>query len=416
MGTVRSAALAFLSASLLIGLSTRAEDPLPLVQPKSTPAVAETPQASSGADVFAMPQVAMAVYPLQDLAAIATIDTSDPSALRTILREAAAANDQPRFDAALARAKSVAESLPASDERKALLQAVSVYSDLQQLWTYADSDRYGAFYDDQSLPGVRARLANNYNGYASYIGQYSLTDDNGRVFYPTAETRAFILRQAGGGGPQIALHRAPATELSATRESRRSHTTATTPAAATAPAAALAPAATLAPNVPATHHKRIDKAESTPQPALKTIVKTAVKATPAPVNVAAAKPASAIAQAPAPTFAFGQPGQASSGPAPPPDALSADMHRAAHPPAPTAPQPKAVEASAVEGSRQTQGLLFIIIALVTIGVMTIWARTPQSESQPAQIFKPAEPLTSAESPSPKTPEADTVRIKQNRAS
>ncbi len=405
MGTVRSAALAFLSASLLIGLSTRAEDPLPLVQPKSAPPVAETPQASSGADVLAMPQVVLAVDSLHDLAAFAaivTIDTSDPSALRAILREAAVANDQPRFDAALARAKSVAETLPAGDERTALRQAVSVYSDLQQVWSFAATDRYGAFYDDQSLPGLHARLANNYNGYASYIAQYSLTDDNGRVFYPTAETRAFVLRQTGGSVPQIALHRAPATAHSAEPESPPSpHSTATTPAAAPAP------------SVPAAHHKRVNKAESTPQPAAKTVVKTAAKATPTPVNAAAAKAAStAIAQAPAPVPALVPSGNR---PIVPPDALTADMRRAANPPAPPATPPRPLEASAAASSQQTQGLLFIIIALVTIGVMTIWARTPQAESQPPQIFKPAEPLASGESPSPK-PEAEVVRIKQNRAS
>ena len=53
---------------------------------------------------------------------------------------------------------------------------------------------------------------------------------------------------------------------------------------------------------------------------------------------------------------------------------------------------------------------------MTIGVMTIWARTPQTAEQPTQIFKPVEPLASGESPSPKKQDADIVPIKQNRAS
>ena len=78
---------------------------------------------------------------------------------------------------------------------------------------------------------------------------------------------------------------------------------------------------------------------------------------------------------------------------------------------------KPVETSDSASSRQTQGLLFIIIALVAIGVMTIWARTPQAASEPQQIFKPAEPpVATGEPPTPKKPEADVVQIKQNRAS
>lgn len=433
MGKVRSAAPAFLFASLLIGLPTHADDPLPLVQPVSAAPVAETPQASSGGKVLAMPQVVMAVYPLRDLAAIVSIDTSDPSALRKILRESVAANDQPRFDAALARAKSVAETLPAGEERTALRQAVSVYSDLQQVWGYASADKYGAFYDDQSLPGVHARLASSYSGYAGYIGQFSLTDDRGRVLYPTAETRTFLARQAGGNVPQTA-YRAPS-ERPAKPASSTARRNTTKPAAASAPA------------TPVTHHKRLHKAESTPQPAMKSSpapVKvaalepppaavapthanaptTAVPApvpmasvqTPAPVAAGPAQAPAAVTPAPALTPTSTQPSSANP-PAATPGTHLTEIHRAENPAVTPATPAKLAEEGATASARQTtQGILFIIVALVAIGVMTIWARTPQAASQPPQIFKPAEPLASGESPTPKKPEADVVHIKQNRAS
>jgi hypothetical protein len=432
VGKVRSAAPAFLFASLLIGLSTRADDPLPLVQPKAATPVAETPQASSGAEVLAMPRIVLAVYPLRDLAAIATVDTSDPSALRKILRESVAANDQQRFDAALTRAKSVAETLPAGEERNALRHAVSVYSDLQQVWSYASADKYGAFYDDQSLPGMHARLTGSYSGYAGYISQFSLTDDRGRVFYPTAEARTFLVRQAGGSVPQTA-ERAPVTRPAKPASSARR--TATTPAAAPAPAV--------------THHKRLHKAESTPQPAVKAspvpvsvaatqpppaaVAATPASATvaPATVHVASATPAPVVATpAPAPVAVSSAPTPApvavtpattpapaasANPPAATPDVYTSEIHRAANPP--VTPMHALPAKLAEAGARQTtQGLLFIIVALVAIGVMTIWARTPQAASQPPQIFKPSEPLASGESPTPKKPEGDVVQIKQNRAS
>jgi hypothetical protein len=470
--------LAFVSASLLIGATTHAEDPLPLVQLKSSAPVAETPQASSGPDLFAAPQLVLDVYPLHEFTAVATIDISDPATLRKTLRDAIAANDQARFNAALARAKAVAETLPAGEERNSLTRAVSLYSDLQQLWNYASTDQYGAFFDEQSLPGVHDRLASRYPGYGAYIAQYTLTDDRGRVLYPTAETRTFLLRQAG----------APATHTNiATTHRTPTRTPEPKPAAVTPPKKA-----------PATkHHTRIKKAAVTPKPTALPVkvaeaapkppaasVKAAVTPKPAapsanvaeaakpaappvkvtvtpkpaapPVKVAEAAPkpiepvVKPVVQTPQPIIATPQPPAAAQQPsppatrqpsveqpvvqqppvqqpsvqqpaasAPPPDALTTDIHRAAKPPVTPAPLPRNAEAKSVASSNRTQGLLFIIIALVTIGVMTVWARTPQAATQP-QIFKPAEPLAPGESPAtpptPKKGEGEVVQIKQNRAS
>jgi hypothetical protein len=375
--------LALLSLSLLVG-TTHGEDPLPLVQPKSSGlVVTDTPQASSMPDLFAAPQIVMAVVPLRDLTAVTAVDTTDPTTLRSILRDAVKANDRTRFDAALARARSVSEVLPAGDERNALRRAVTVYGDLQKVWDYASTDPYGAFFNDESLPGLHDRLASDYPGYAAYISPGTVTDQRGHVFYPTAETRAFLLRQVGNGGIQLAQRQKP-----------EARSTTTQPA----------PSVTTHPTI-ARRHVRLHKAavEPKPQPQPK-----AVEA-PAPVVVAAATP-QPVAATPQPAVVTLQP----SNPAtqqPTTDALANDLHRAANP-ASAAP----VQAKVISNPNQTQGLLFIIIALVTIGVMTIWARTPQASSQPPQIFKPVEPPVSAEAPAVKKQPADIVQIKQNRAS
>lgn len=405
MGTVRTAALAFISASLLLGVSTLAEDPLPVVQPKAAAPVTDPPQASSGSDIFAMPTVILAVYPIRDLAAVATVETADPVALRTILRDALAANDQERFSAALTRARTVAES------NGALRHDVTVYSDLEQVWSYATTDRYGAFYDEASMPGLHARLAGAYPSYAAYIAQYALTDANGRVLYPTSETRQFLQRQLNGV-------RAIPPVTATTRATSPATTRATQPA--TTPATTPAPARTrsIEPVPVAKTHPRIEKASVSPKPAV-TPKPAAVKPEPAPVKVAAVvpppqtQPVTAAPQTSEPVTQQPVTQQASAQPAAAHDALASDMHRATN--APVAPAPVRAEGNVVSSSRTTQGLLFIIIALVTIGVMTIWARTPQTAEQPTQIFKPVEPLASGESPSPKK-DAEIVPIKQNRAS
>ncbi len=402
MGLVRSAALAFITASLLLGVSTQAEDPLPLVQPKAAAPVTDPPQASSGPDIFAMPTVILAVYPLRDLSAVATVETTDPIALRTILRDALAANDQERFNAALIRAKAVAES------SGALRHDVAVYSDLQQVWSYATTDQYGAFYDEASMPGLHAHLAGAYPGYAAYIAQFALTDANGRVLYPTSETRQFLQRQLGS------IHATPpvtATTRATTPSTTRETTPATTPVPVRTRSIEPAPVAKT--------RTRIEKASVTPPSGGR--VSTAVKPQPAPPAPAPVKVAEATLAPPQPVAAAQKPSNpVPQQPAPPPpathDALTTDMSRAANPPAAPALQPVRSEVNTVGSSRTTQGLLFIIIALVTIGVMTIWARTPQTAEQPTQIFKPVEPLAPGESPSPKKQDADVVPIKQNRAS
>ena len=53
-------------------------------------------------------------------------------------------------------------------------------------------DRYGAYFNDDSLPGLHDRLIADYPGYDDYIAEFRVADAKGNVLYPTAETRKFL--------------------------------------------------------------------------------------------------------------------------------------------------------------------------------------------------------------------------------
>jgi hypothetical protein len=67
-----------------------------------------------------------------------------------------------------------------------------VFADLRELWTYAQTERFGAFYGEE----LHARFARRYPGYAAYIEDYRIVDSRGQVFWPSAETRTFLLERA----------------------------------------------------------------------------------------------------------------------------------------------------------------------------------------------------------------------------
>ncbi|HKO55749.1 MAG TPA: hypothetical protein VJ276_07705 [Thermoanaerobaculia bacterium] len=67
-----------------------------------------------------------------------------------------------------------------------------VFADLRELWTYSQTERFGAFYGEE----LHARLARRYPGYAAYIDDYRIVDSRGQVFWPSAETRTFLLERA----------------------------------------------------------------------------------------------------------------------------------------------------------------------------------------------------------------------------
>ena len=99
------------------------------------------------------------------------------------MRDALATNDAPRFEAAYKRARELGAN-------------VAAYDDIEKVWSFANSDPNGAFYDRE----MHDRLAAKYPAYARYIEQYRLVDARGQVWYPTSETRAFLAKQLGVRG------------------------------------------------------------------------------------------------------------------------------------------------------------------------------------------------------------------------
>lgn len=110
--------------------------------------------------------------PVEPVRAVSISATSDLTLADTALQ-----NDFPSFDRLYQRA-------PRPE-----------YAELHRLWTWAMNDRFGAFYGVETY----ARLSSAYPGYADYIEQYRIVDSNGNLFYPTAETRRFLVLAAMRG-------------------------------------------------------------------------------------------------------------------------------------------------------------------------------------------------------------------------
>jgi hypothetical protein len=106
----------------------------------------------------------------------------EPARLQTpmTLGDAAKHNDFPLFDAMFGAAS--AREAPA-------------YAELHSFWKWSMTDPVGAFYGDE----MHARFAAEYPDYANYIADFGIIDSHGRAFYPSAETRSFLLRKAISG-------------------------------------------------------------------------------------------------------------------------------------------------------------------------------------------------------------------------
>jgi hypothetical protein len=118
-----------------------------------------------------------------------------PGIVLTALHDANATSDARRFDGALAVAKSVAEVMPIGPQRNAFRRSILIYADIGAVLSYAMRDRYGAYFNDDSLPGMHDRLNADYPGYDDYIAEFRVADAKGNVLYPTAETRRFLVEQ-----------------------------------------------------------------------------------------------------------------------------------------------------------------------------------------------------------------------------
>lgn len=180
MGSQRVAAFALF---LLIVPSSEAlaEEPLPVVRART----------------FLTTTVDLPVEPLRDEAfvTVALPDTlSTPARATDTLRAAVAANDFAGFRSALTQANALADRMPLGDSRNTLRRNLLIYRDVEQLWNFARSDRFGAFFDDEALPGMRDHLAADYRGLDAFLTANRIVDRNGVELYPTSETRTFLMR------------------------------------------------------------------------------------------------------------------------------------------------------------------------------------------------------------------------------
>ncbi len=95
------------------------------------------------------------------------------------LADAARTNNYPLFESLYAEA---GDGTPA-------------FAELRRFWKWSLEDPIGGFYGIE----MHAKFAGEYPGYTEYIADYAIIDSNGNTFYPSAETRRFLLRQAMSG-------------------------------------------------------------------------------------------------------------------------------------------------------------------------------------------------------------------------
>ena len=124
-----------------------------------------------------------------------------PGIVLTALHDANATSDSRRFDGALAVAKFIVEVMPLGPQRNEFRRCILIYQDIGAVLSYAMRDRYGAYFNDDSLPGMHDRLNADYPGYDDYIAEFRVADAKGNVLYPTAETRRFLVEQLGNRVP-----------------------------------------------------------------------------------------------------------------------------------------------------------------------------------------------------------------------
>jgi hypothetical protein len=340
------------------------EEPLPVVSPRPTLA----------AEVML---IATAVEPIREF--------RGPT-----LAEAARHNDYAAFEQLYREAKQRGEP-------------VAQFDTLHELWVYSMTNPIGAFYGQD----MYERLARAYPGYARFIDQYRIVDSRGNVFYPTSETREFVLDRAvegrsaqrvlvaeNTGASRLTVDRLPVAGLTVDRlpvagltvdkltvagltvdkltVDRKAHVK--TPAAVVH-VAGRAPAPAVGTQKPA---------------AVIAVPPSVAKATPLsqPVPVATRNPQPATV----PTSSTGnrQPStgtnaQLATTPTP------STVNRQPSTDTQTLKAVTAVTALQTEPPATSRGLLLIVIGLLGVGLLAVMFRTPQESLPPIIDVKPSEP-------------------------
>ena len=262
------------------------------------------------------------------------------------LAEAAHANDYVTFDALYTEAWKRGQS-------------VALYETLHELWTWSMNDPIGAFYG----PDLHARLARAYPGYREFIEEHRIVDSNGNLFYPTSETRAFLLARAiEGYGARVMVAEAQPAQERAAQPRATERRTSTTRSAASVPSSAgsrkpVGSAAERSARQSAGTPKAVAPAALAPSPS---------PAPGAPAPVAAVTPDPIITEPPVVITP-------STAPAPAPVTIAETA-----PPQPVGPPP--VEPPAKKTNLAGRGLLLVIVGLIGVGLLAVILRTPPEDT------------------------------------
>lgn len=221
----------------------------PTVKVMSAPVTPVPAECVDGVAQQAQPRIEVAQVPE---ASKRKATVAPPSAsLRGLLQDvqnAADRGDRAAFRDALTRTKGRLTTYPTGGERTAATEVVGICDDLDRIWTYQIETSTGAFFDASAAP---AEIMRGYPGYERAIADQALIDARGHRFYPTVETREFLLRETAQRLSRLGVS-VPPRAARVPRILPRTRQAAAKPAAATTKqvAAARNPAAEIKPAEP----------------------------------------------------------------------------------------------------------------------------------------------------------------------
>jgi hypothetical protein len=260
-------------------------------------------------------------------------------------------------------------------------ESVDAYKPLYDLWTWSLATPTGAFYGEE----MYVKLADAYPTFADSIAPYAIVDDAGNTFWPTSETRDFLLARASSGRTRH-IRVAPAQRVKTAavitpKETPKRERVAKDNVRAETPKASGAAAASAAGLSRETAgRERPPLHKTAPQPA------------PAPKPVETALPQVQVAPKPAP-----QP-VAQTAPKPVEQPKPAPIEVVQPQPA-SAPAPAPVAEAPVEQPRTGGMLILIALAILGVGLFVMLMRSPAEEQTTSLNLneKPPAPVESINS-------------------
>ncbi len=120
--------------------------------------------------------------------------------------EAAQRNDRDAFRNSLGFAKKILANYPPGGERNAAENTIAVLDDIDELWEFLFTSSTGAFFDAGSDV---YRTMSKYTGYEAFMRRQTIVDQNGVKFYPTHESRDFLLQETSAGYARLTGKRLP---------------------------------------------------------------------------------------------------------------------------------------------------------------------------------------------------------------